>query len=124
MNEVSNLQRRFPRSILIGLLILVFALILLRTAWVGDDAYIAFRTVDNLVNGYGLTWNVDERVQAFTCPLWVILLSGFYALTGDIYYTSLLLSLAVTLAALWLLSFRVSVSRSTAVLVLSVAWMM
>ena len=44
-------------------LLLAFALVVLRLGWMSDDAYISFRTVWNLVNGYGLTWNTDERVQ-------------------------------------------------------------
>jgi hypothetical protein len=37
-------------------------------AWIGDDAAITARVIDNLLHGYGLRWNVDERVQAFTHP--------------------------------------------------------
>ena len=48
-----------------------FLLLLLRTAWLDDDAYITFRTVDNFLNGLGLRWNVVNRVQAFTHPLWM-----------------------------------------------------
>jgi len=44
-------------------------IVFFRTAWVCGDAYITFRTIDNLVHGYGLRWNVDERVQAFTHPV-------------------------------------------------------
>lgn len=33
-------------------------------AWVCDDAYISFRVVDNALHGYGLRWNVDERLRA------------------------------------------------------------
>ncbi len=55
-----------------------------------------FRTVDNVVNGYGLTLNVVERVQAYTHPLWMLLLSGFYAVTHEIYFTSLVVSIAIS----------------------------
>jgi arabinofuranosyltransferase len=57
-------------------LLLVFTTL---RAWLCDDAYITFRTVDNFIHGYGLTWNVAERVQAYTHPLWMLLLSGVYA---------------------------------------------
>ena len=43
---------------------LAFFLLLIRTAWLDDDAYITFRTVDNVLHGYGLRWNVLNRVQA------------------------------------------------------------
>lgn len=77
----------------------VFTYLFLANSWVGDDAYIAFRVVDNLVNGYGLRWNPIERVQAFSDPLWVLLLSPFYAVTREIFYTSLAVSLALCITA-------------------------
>ena len=46
-------------------------------AWVGEDAFIFFRYVDNFVNGHGLVFNVGERVEGFTSPLWVFVLSFF-----------------------------------------------
>jgi len=96
--------------------LLIYAIVLLRTAWLCDDAYITFRTAYNLVNGFGPTWNVAERVQAFAHPLWLLLLSGFYALTREMYFTPLLLSLAASLAAAWLLAFRVARTPGGAVL--------
>jgi hypothetical protein len=47
----------------------IFAIVLIRTAWICDDAYITFRTIDNFINGYGLRWNIAERVQTYTNPL-------------------------------------------------------
>src|SRR5579863_7902587 len=66
-----------------GKTILVFALVffffvLIKNAWLSDDGYITLRTVSNFVHGYGLTWNIDERVQTYTHPLWMFLLSGSY----------------------------------------------
>lgn len=42
-----------------------------RYHFVCDDAYVAFRYARNLVDGDGLVYNVGERVEAFTSPLWV-----------------------------------------------------
>ena len=50
--------------------LVAFAWVLLRTAWLCDDAYISFRVVENAVSGHGLRWNVADRVQVFTHPLW------------------------------------------------------
>jgi arabinofuranosyltransferase len=85
-------------------LLLLFAITLVRTAWVNDDAYITLRTVDNFVNGYGLTWNPGERVQAYTHPLWMFLLSGLYALTHEAYFTTLAVSILLSLAVAILVS--------------------
>ena len=74
----------------------LFALVLVRTAWICDDAYISLRTLDNFVHGFGLRWNVAERVQTFTHPLWLFLLTIPYFLTREAYYTSILLCLAAS----------------------------
>jgi arabinofuranosyltransferase len=81
-------------------LIILFFVIMIRNAWMSDDAFITLRTVDNFVNGYGLTWNVQERVQAYTHPLWMFLLALPYSFTREPFYTTLFLSMAVSLAAI------------------------
>ena len=73
------------------------AVVLIRSAWVADDAFITLRTVDNFVRGYGLTWNPSERVQAYTHPLWMFVLSAGYALTREPLYTTAALSFALTI---------------------------
>ena len=72
--------------------------ILIRTAWLGDDAFITMRTVDNWVNGYGLTWNVGVRVVTYTHPLWGLLLSVLYYFIRDGYFTLLTLNIGVSFA--------------------------
>lgn len=105
-------------SLLIYLFILIASIIVLRNAWVCDDAYISFRTVDNFVNGYGLTWNIDERVQGFTNPLWVLLISVFYLFTRELYFTSIAVSLILTILSMVIISSKVSRSTTGAILVL------
>ncbi|MEZ4618269.1 MAG: hypothetical protein R2867_22525 [Caldilineaceae bacterium] len=81
----------------------LFVLILVRNAWVCDDAYITMRVIDNFVSGYGLRWNVAERVQAYTHPLWMLLISVFYFWTREAYFTVVGLSLALSIGAYCLL---------------------
>jgi arabinofuranosyltransferase len=69
-------------------------------AWCGDDPYITFRTIDNFVHGYGLTWNPYERVQAYTHPLWALLLACLYFVTHEAYLTTMFTSLALTVGVL------------------------
>lgn len=89
------------------------------SSWVCDDAYITFRSVDNLVAGYGPVWNTDERVQAFTNPLWLLLVALSYAFTGEAYLTSIVTSWLVTAAALLLVLSRARVeARGTALALL------
>jgi arabinofuranosyltransferase len=63
--------------------LLVCALVLFRHAWVSDDAFITLRTVRNLLQGDGLRWNLNERVQGYTHPLWMFLLALPYAFIPD-----------------------------------------
>ena len=89
-------RRRPGRSLALATLALLFAAVVLRTAWVSDDAYITFRTVDNALHGDGLRWNPAERVQTYTHPLWMLLLLATTAVTGNPYLSSLGLSFALT----------------------------
>jgi len=91
---------RAESALLTGSFLLVFTYVFLANAWLGDDAYITFRVVDNFVNGYGLTFNPDERVQAYTHPLWMLLLSAAYVITSDLFFTTLAISYALCALAL------------------------
>jgi arabinofuranosyltransferase len=96
-----------PR-LLVALLGAVFFVIVLRIAWVGDDAYITFRTVDNFVNGYGPRWNPGERVQTYTHPLWMLLVTAGYALCRNVFLVTIALSLALSTAAVFLVGLRIA----------------
>lgn len=73
-------------------------MIFLANAWVGDDAFISFRVSDNIVHGFGPRWNVVERVQAFTNPLWTFVMAGAELITGELFYTSMIVSFCLCLA--------------------------
>ena len=84
------------------LIILIFSIFYLFSAWVADDAYITFRTIENFHNGYGLRWNVVERVQSYTHPLWMInLLIGKY-IVDDLYYLCLILGFFYTVLTIYI----------------------
>ena len=95
----------------LGLALLFIAIV--RTAWVCDDSYITFRTVDNFVHGYGLVWNAGERVQAYTHPLWLAVMTLPYVFTREPYYTSLTLSIALSLLTAALLAKRLAATPWT-----------
>ena len=88
----------------------------LKTAWFSDDAYITFRTIENLVAGEGPRFNVAERVQAYTHPLWMLLLAGLYALTGEMHYVCLLASILCSVAAVLFFAARVAVAALPALI--------
>jgi arabinofuranosyltransferase len=107
-------------------LLLIFVLVVLKNAWLTDDAYITFRTVENALSGHGLVYNVGERVQSYTHPLWMFMLLGFRTLFGDLYYTtifaSVLLSAAAVAIVLRLAPARKSMLLAFAVLLASKAF--
>lgn len=104
-----------PATPLRLVLLFGFALVVLRLGWMSDDAYISFRTVWNLDHGHGLTWNTDERVQAYTHPLWLFVVAAVHALTDEIYLTAMTLSVLLSLAAVaWVLS-RIATGPAQAV---------
>ena len=98
---------------------LLFGVALARTAWVTDDAFITLRTIDNLLAGYGLRWNVAERVQDFTHPLWLGVVTLFYAATRAPFASALAAGLVVSLAGAGLIAWRYRHDPVRAALVLS-----
>lgn len=50
--------------------------------WVTDDAFIDLRVVQHLLAGHGPVYNLGERVEAYTNPLWVLLLAALAALAA------------------------------------------
>jgi arabinofuranosyltransferase len=102
--------------IILGAAIVAYAVLVTRRAWLNDDAYITFRTIDNLINGYKLSWNTIERVQAYTHPLWMLVLSGAYFFSAEMFFTSIYLSVLIGVMGVSLFSLRVAESKTTAVL--------
>ncbi len=90
----------------------MFIYIFIVTAWYGDDSYITFRTIDNFVNGYGLTWNISERVQVYTHPLWMFLVSFFYFFTHEVYLTVIFISFILCLLVIYTIHKRFSTYNS------------
>ena len=78
---------------------LLSGLWMILNGWVADDAYITFRTIDNFVEGHGLRWNIAERVQVFTHPLWMLLHIPFYFVYRNIFLITLVISWTCTAGA-------------------------
>ncbi len=75
----------------------LFAVLLIRTAWCAEDAFIGFRVADNFLHGDGLTWNVGERVQVCTDPLFEFLLIAALALIRNDFWGAMALSFTLSL---------------------------
>jgi arabinofuranosyltransferase len=90
------------RRTLGALATITFAVVLFRTAWISDDAAITLRTVINVTHGFGLTFNVAERVQTYTHPLWMALLTLGYLVVGNVYAVTFGAGMICSLLAFWL----------------------
>ena len=97
-----------PGDRLTWLLLLAFALIILRLGWIAEDMYISLRTIENLLAGDGLVWNVGERVQAFTHPLWLFVCAGVRGITGEHFFSLIVCGAAVSFVALALVGLRLA----------------
>jgi len=67
--------------------------------WVTDDAFIDFRVVQNLLDGHGPVFNIGERVEAYTNPLWVGVLAAAGMLRLPLEPASVALGLVFALVA-------------------------
>lgn len=95
-----NQNNLLHNRVLIVFFASLFLLVLIRTAWISDDAAITLRTVLNFTHGFGPTFNIDERVQAYTHPLWFLLLSVGSYISGNVFYTTFFLSIFISVATL------------------------
>jgi arabinofuranosyltransferase len=107
-------------------LAIIFTMVMvLRVAWITEDAFIVFRSLDQLFAGNGWGYNAHERVQVFTDPLYTMVLGLISRVTGgEYYYTSIALSLIYTFGACWIIGYRMpgdSVIKATAILTLGLS---
>jgi len=94
----------------------VTLLVVIHDAWICDDAFISARVVDNFMSLRGLRWNPPERVQAYTHPLWLLLMILARSLQHDPYWS--LLGLSVGTSALCICAIVWTNQRSAAFLAL------
>jgi len=93
----------------------------LAAAWISDDGMVTLRTVENLVAGDGFTWNIAERTQTATHPLWILVLSAARFVTGEMFLTTIAVSLLCTTLAAWLIARN---ARSTVTALVTVPFAM
>jgi hypothetical protein len=115
---LSDFADRHARPLLAALIVALAAL-----AWhnrfIQDDAFIAFRYARNLVDGHGLVFNPGERVEGYTCFLWVLMIAAAMRLGADPIAASHAFGIAAflgTLAATFSLARRVGGERPVALL--------
>lgn len=89
------------KSLLYGFGFVLFVYVFWQNAWVTDDAYITFRSIEQVFSGRGPIWNPHERVQVYTHPLWFLLLTLLRGFSPDVFMNAVAASLASCLLMLW-----------------------
>ena len=108
----------FKRPTLLFLLSLAIAIfVFLKNAWVGEDSYIVFRSIEQLFAGNGPIWNPHERVQVFTSPLWFVVLALARIFSQDVYLNVIVVSLILWLSTLFVLK---AVHKNDMILLISI----
>lgn len=77
--------------------------IVMQMCYLCDDASITLNQVMRFTKGFGITWNSGERVQAFTHPLWFLVLSGVVYFTHELYLTAIIVSVMCSIGAFLLI---------------------
>jgi len=106
LQAMSILETLRTRKLIIPML-MIFIALLVQTSWVEEDAFITLRTSYNFIHGYGLRWNIAERVQTYTNPLWMFLLAGTHALVKNPYIALITLSMVVSALTMFILLTRI-----------------
>lgn len=99
MNDDSTSRERKIAWALFSAVIAIFVFLVIRSAWLCDDAFITFRVVDNFHNDHGLRWNVIDRVQVFTHPLWCLVLVCLGGVFSNLPLATLWLSILLSIVA-------------------------
>jgi len=119
-----NLQNK--HKLLIIPFLLFYSFLVIRTSWVGDDAIITFRSLENFLHGYGPVFNIGERVQTFTHPLWFLIQAAANFIfnlwksnpfgQGQMYFLNIFLSIAISILTAAILAFKAATSTKGAIL--------
>lgn len=97
------------------LVLLIYSIVLIRTAWISDDAFITLRTAINHINGFGARFNIDERVQGYTHAAWYFAIYTLSLLTKNVFVSTYILSYACSIFSVALLIRNIGKSSTPAV---------
>ncbi len=106
--DTFRVEGKSDRSAMHIALLALALTVLVRTAWMSDDAEITLRCVMNFLHGYGPTFNADERVQPFTHPLWFMLITAATPIFRNIFAATFTVSILLSLGTWWLLLSRIA----------------
>jgi len=76
-----------------------FLIIVIFSSWMCDDAYHGFVMAKHLIEGNGFVYNIGERVNAATNPLFILVVAGMDALSGSMYASATIVSILFSVLA-------------------------
>jgi arabinofuranosyltransferase len=100
-------ESRIIKPFLVAFGTLLIGIVITANAWISDDAGLTLRSIDNLHRGFGPTFNISERVQAYTHPLWMWSLALVTALSNEYFFSTIAVSLICSIAMLGILAWRI-----------------
>lgn len=81
------------------LALVLFTIIITAFAWQSDDAYHAYAMSKNLVEGNGFVYNVGERSNSSSCPLFTLIVALGYLVFRNMFLVSLLICIIFSASA-------------------------
>jgi len=105
-------ESRIIKPFLVAFGTLLIGAVIVANAWISDDAGLTLRSIDNLHRGFGPNFNISERVQAYTHPLWMWLLALVTALSHEYFFSTIIVSLVCSIWMLSIMAWRVEASDS------------
>lgn len=96
--------------ILLGILAIILYYYSKTFDFIQDDSFITYRYVKNFTEGNGLVFNIGERVEGYTCFLWVVVLAGVKSLGFNFISASQVLGIIssmITLLFTYLISSKI-----------------
>jgi arabinofuranosyltransferase len=127
--ETQQESGKFETTLLIIGATILFLFTFIQIAWIGDDAYITARSVENFIHGHGPNYNVGERVQTFTHPFWFLIISFPYFIMVNVlgmdiysqyYYLVIFISLVFSLGTILVLVKKIALNPFIAFLGVSI----
>lgn len=103
MQKAVNSKNKLILHVSLALSVLISLFVFLKIAWISEDAYIIFRSIQQFFEGNGPIWNPHERVQVFTSPLWFWVLVLIHTISADVYLNAIVLSLLIWFSILFIL---------------------
>jgi arabinofuranosyltransferase len=98
-------SRRIACWVLMAAPVVALAALGWHRRWMGDDGFINLRVASNLLAGHGFVFNLGERVEAVTSPLWVLIVAALGGVGVGLEYAAVYGGFGLTLfgmcAALW-----------------------